>query len=196
MKKSAITLKKMLVLATASEARRKLITDLGIDPILESVEIDESALAGEGLHDYVRRLATSKASAVIPPSTESIIISVDTAIGIEDTIIGKPSDEGHAVKILKTLSGKTHEVLSSIALRDVERNTIEVETTRTKVRFNILSDSMIRWYVSTGECKNRAGAYAIQGKGMSLVESVDGCLTNVIGISIPSLLRMLLRYEA
>jgi septum formation protein len=194
MKKPAVTLKKMLVVATASEARRNLITDLGIDPILESVDIDESAIAGEGLHDYVRRLAISKASAVLPPSADSIIVSVDTAIGIEDAIVGKPSDETHAIKILKELSGKTHEVLSSIALRDVECNTIDVETTRTKVRFNILSDAMISWYISTGEWKNRAGAYAIQGKGMSLVESLDGCLTNVIGISIPSFIRMISKY--
>ncbi len=87
-------------------------------------------------------------------------------------------------------------VLSSIALRDVERDTIEVETTRTKVCFNILSDAMVSWYISTGEWKNRAGAYAIQGKGMSLVESVDGCLTNVIGISIPSFIRMISKYIA
>lgn len=193
MKKSILELNRNIVLATASEARRKLVYDLGLDPILDSVEIDESALPGEEVSEYVRRLATSKAKAVIPPSLDSVIIAVDTAIGAGNEIIGKPKEADDARRILKKLSGKQHDVLSAIALRDMECDTTDVETTHTKVEFLDLTDEMIDWYISTEEWKNRAGAYAIQGKGMCIIKSIEGCLTNVIGISIPSLLRMLTR---
>jgi len=188
---SILKLNRPLVLATASEARRKLVSDIGLDFLADTVEIDETPKPGETISEYVTRLALAKADAVVPPSLDAIIITVDTAIGINDKIIGKPDDESNARRILQDLSGHTHEVLSVIAVRTVSEASIETELTRTEVEFDDLSREMISWYISTGEWKNRAGAYAIQGKGMSLVREVRGCLTNVIGISIPSLLRIL-----
>ena len=193
MTKSIIKLNRPLVLATASPARRKLVSDLGINHIIDTVDIDESPNDGEKVIDYVRRLASDKVHAAIPPSLDAIIVTVDTAIGIDGTIIGKPKNEDHARKILQQLSGRDHEVLSAIAVRDMKGETVDIEVTHTIVEFIKLTDDMIDWYISTNEWQNRAGAYAIQGKGMSLVKEVRGCLTNVIGISIPSFLRMLSR---
>lgn len=186
-----ISFTRPLILATASEARRKLVADAGLEFNSIAVDIDESPLPGEGVGAYVERLARAKAEAVVPPSLDAIIVTVDTAIGLGSEIIGKPRDESHARQIIGVLSGKTHEVESAIALRDVREATVKTELTITEVRFWDLSDEAIDWYIGTGEWKGRAGGYAIQGKGASLIESVRGCFTNVIGISMPSLLAML-----
>jgi len=148
-------------------------------------------LPGEAIGEYVSRLALAKAAAALPPSLDAVIVTVDTAIGLGDEIIGKPADEADARRILGKLSGKTHEVASAIAVRDASGASCSVETVRTEVAFDQLSEMAVEWYISTGEWKNRAGAYAIQGKGASLISEVRGCFTNVIGISIPTLLRML-----
>ena len=180
-----------LILATASEARRKLVADAGLEFNSIAVDIDESPLPGEDVSAYVERLARAKAEAVVPPSLDAVIVTVDTAIGLGSEIIGKPRDESHARQIIGVLSGKTHEVASAIAIRDVREATVKAELTVTEVRFWDLSDRAIEWYIGTGEWKGRAGGYAIQGKGASLIESVKGCFTNVIGISMPSLFGML-----
>jgi septum formation protein len=186
-----ISFTRPLIIATASEARRKLVADAGLEFSSIAVEIDESVQPGEEVGSYVERLARAKADAVVPPSLDSVIVTVDTAIGLGSEIIGKPRDESHARQIIGVLSGKTHQVASAIALRDVKEATTKTELTFTEVRFWDLPDRAIDWYISTGEWRGRAGAYAIQGKGASLVDSVKGCFTNVIGISMPSLFGML-----
>ncbi|MFH1830598.1 MAG: Maf family protein, partial [Pseudomonadota bacterium] len=180
-----------LVLATASEARRKLVYDTGLRFTAFSVDVDETPLDGEQVAPYVERLAKTKAEAANPTSLDAVIVAVDTAIGLDGNIIGKPEDEAHARQILRLLSGRTHEVVSAIALSDIKNATIDTTVTITEVEFVDLSDQAIEWYIKTKEWKNRAGAYAIQGKGAALVLSVRGCFTNVIGISISTLLEML-----
>ncbi len=193
MTKQAIDFSKPIVLATASPARRELVAGLGLKFDACSVDIDESPFPSERPPAYVTRIARAKATSVASPKENSVVIAVDTAIGIGKDIIGKPRDKKHAREILSTLSGRTHEVLSAIAVRDTSSGMINVEVTRTEVDFVYLDDTMIEWYLSTGEWKKRAGAYAIQAKGASLVREIRGCLTNVIGISIPSLISMLLK---
>ncbi len=180
-----------LVLATASPARRRLVAEAGFSFIPDVASIDESPQDDEKVAAYVERLARQKAEAIVPPALDAVIIAVDTAIGIDGAIIGKPRDREDARAILKRLSGCEHQVASAIALRDIASATIDVEVTATTVRFSSLDDGMIDWYLATGEWKGRAGAYAIQGKGAALIDEVRGCFTNVIGISIPTLLRML-----
>ena len=182
-----------LVLATASPARRKLVSDAGLDFTAQTVSIDESIREGEGVGEYVERLARAKAEAVRGAPPDAVIVTVDTAIGIGGRIIGKPADESHARKILGVLSSRTHVVVSAITVRDDKADGTVTEITTTEVAFSKLTAGMIDWYISTGEWKGRAGAYAIQGNGAALVSSVNGCFTNVIGISIPALIAMLLK---
>lgn len=180
-----------LVLASASPARRELLRDTGLKFATQVVTIDESVNAGEEVGAYCERLARAKALAAVPPARDAVIIAVDTAIGLCGAVIGKPANESNAREILKQLSGRLHEVASGIAVRDVLKATIETSVIRTEVKFDLLTDAMINWYLSTGEWRERAGAYAIQGKGAALIASVNGCFTNVIGLSIPTLLKML-----
>jgi len=182
-----------LVLASASPARRELLSDTGLKFATQVVAIDESVRAGEEVGAYCERLARAKALAAIPPSSDAVIVAVDTAIGLGGAVIGKPVDEKHAREILKQLSGMSHEVASGIAVRDVLKATMDTSVVLTEVKFVPLTDAMIDWYLSTGEWQGRAGAYAIQGKGVALIASVNGCFTNVIGLSIPTLLKMLLK---
>ena len=158
-------------------------------------EADESVRAGESPEQYVKRLAEAKARSISGVDADALILSADTCIDIEGEILGKPRDESHASEMLKRLSGKTHEVWGGIALRDDKADTIDIRGLCTKVKFSKLSEEMISWYIGTGEPMNRAGSYAIQGKGRSLVESVDGCFTNVIGLSLPAVFEMLSKFQ-
>jgi septum formation protein len=182
-----------IVLASASPARRELLGDTGLKFATQAVSIDESVNEGEKVGPYCERLARAKAEAAVLPSADAVIIGVDTAIGLDSAVIGKPSDARHAREILKKLAGRTHDVASAIAVRDDLKKRIETSVVTTEVKFISLTDAMIDWYLSTGEWKGRAGAYAIQGKGAALIAEVKGCFTNVIGLSIPALLKMLLK---
>ncbi len=184
-----------LVLATASEARRALVADAGFEFETQVVSIDESPFSGEEIGAYVERLAAAKAEAAVPPSLDAVIVAVDTAIGLDGEIIGKPRDEAHAREILRVLSGRAHEVASAIAVRDLISAELKSEVTRTEVRFVHLGSHELDWYINSGEWRGRAGAYAIQGKGSSFVQEVRGCFTNVIGISMTALVKMLAEVE-
>jgi septum formation protein len=180
-----------LIVATASPNRRAILADAGLAFDTAVPDVDESILPGDTPEGYVKRLALAKARAVTPPSPDHLVLTADTCIDIEGDILGKPSDEADARAMLMRLSGAWHEVWGGIALRDDGAGGIDVHSVCTRVRFSDLSDDMIDWYVATGEAMGRAGAYAIQGKGRALVAAVDGCFTNVIGISLPAVFEML-----
>lgn len=180
-----------LILATASPNRRAILADAGLQFETAIPQADESVRDGESPEKYVKRLAETKARSISGFDPEALVLSADTCIDIEGEILGKPRDESHAKEMLERLSGKWHEVWGGIALRDDKAGKIDVRGLCTKVKFSKLSDEMIDWYISTGEPMERAGSYAIQGKGRALVESVDGCFTNVIGLSLPVVFEML-----
>ena len=120
-----------------------------------------------------------------------IIIGVDTVIAIGNKIFGKPRNKEEAKKFLRVLSGKWHKVYTGTIVIDTLLGKTLKKLVVSKVKFVKLSEEDINRYISTGEPLRAAGAYAIQGKGMALIESVNGCLTNIIGISIPALIDML-----
>jgi septum formation protein len=187
-----LSISRPLIVATASPNRRAILADAGLKFETAVPQADESVRDDETPEQYVKRLALAKAHSISGFDPDSLVLSADTCIDIEGEILGKPRDESHAREMLKRLSGKWHEVWGGIALRDDKTGKIDVRGLCTKVKFSKLSDKMIDWYIATGEPMERAGSYAIQGKGRTLVESVDGCFTNVIGISIPTVFEMLL----
>lgn len=184
-----------LIVATSSENRIAILADAGLTFEIATPSADESLVPGDTPQSYVRRLAETKARSITPPTPDHVILTADTCIDIEGDILGKPRDVHHAHAMLKRLSGERHEVWGGIALRDGHSGSIDVQSIMTKVKFSHLDQAMIDWYIATGEPFGRAGAYAIQGKGRTLVESVDGCFTNVIGISLPVVFAMLKSYE-
>jgi septum formation protein len=133
---------------------------------------------------YVRILAKSKAIDISKKHPDSWVLGADTIVLIGDRILGKPGSEDEARAMLKQLSGKTHQVITGYCLCCQTKNDIISGTAKTDVRFKTLRDAEIEWYIQTGEPFDKAGAYAIQGIGAFLVESINGSYTNVVGLPV------------
>src|SRR3954471_14220223 len=172
----------MLILASRSPQRRAILQQLGVrfEVVVPEVEgIDDGDPRG-----LVIENATRKARAVHGEQ----VLGVDTTVVVDGRSYGKPQDREEATKSLRTLSGREHEVWSGIALiRDGEERT---GAACTRVRFRTVTDELMRWYLDSGEWRDRAGGYAIQGRGSALVEAVDGDFWNVVGLPVTELLKL------
>jgi septum formation protein len=182
-----------LVLASRSPRRIELLASAGLCAEVRAADVDESVRPGEGAMDYVRRLAREKADAVGAAPGE-VVVAADTAVVLGDAILGKPRDDEDARRMLRTLSGRTHVVVTGVHGRalppgDLPRS--ETIAVSSAVRFVTLSEERIAWYVSTGEPRDKAGAYALQGAGGSLVRGVAGSVSNVVGLPLPETLALL-----
>jgi septum formation protein len=175
-----------LVLASGSPQRRAILEQLGVEFSAETPGIEE-ATKGEPRR-LVAENALRKARAAARPG-ERRVLGADTAVVLDGRSFGKPGDAAEAETFLRRLSGRTHEVMTGIAVREpdgAERTDVAV----TKVRFRRLEKPLLDWYLATGEWEGRAGAYAIQGRGAALVEEIEGDYWNVVGLPVPALLRL------
>ena len=178
-----------LVLASGSPRRRELLASLGLTFVVDAADIDETELAGEDPLSYVVRLARTKAEHVAArhePGT--IVIGADTTVELDGTILGKPSDPVHAASMLASLSGRTHCVHTGMAVVVAGVPDPWVGVCTTDVTFRAFDATAIERYVATGEPLDKAGAYAIQGLGGSLVARVSGNVQNVVGLPLADLL--------
>lgn len=172
----------MLVLASASPQRRAILEQLGIEFEVRPSGAEELT-AGEPRQVVVEN-ALRKARAV----EGDLVLGADTEVVLDGRIHGKAADAAEAETHLRRLSGRTHEVWGGIVLRSGGQERTAVAVTR--VRFRRLEQPWIDWYIGTGEWRDRAGAYAIQGLGSALVEEIDGDFWNVVGLPVPELLRL------
>jgi len=175
------------VLASGSPRRSTLLADANIDFVVRPPDIDETPEPAESPTDYVVRLARAKAQAVAAPG--EIVVAADTTVDLDGTIFEKPPHADGAVEMLRRLSGRSHQVHTGVAVGGVDGVRSAVVTTT--VRFVALTNTQIDWYVATGEPMGKAGAYAIQGRGAAFVSSVDGSVTNVVGLPLAETLEML-----
>lgn len=174
-----------VVLASASPRRRDLLRMIGIAHEVIPADIDEAVRAGELPAAYVERLAREKGAAVARLEPEAVVISADTTVAIDGTILGKPDDAAHAERMLAVLAGRTHTVFTGVAVTRHGRTWSGVEAAR--VTFRPLSAREIAAYVATGEPMDKAGAYGIQGYGATLVERIDGDFFAVMGLALARL---------
>lgn len=172
----------VLTLASRSPRRRAILEQLGVEFRVEPPEVDE--LDEGDPRALVLENARRKAAAV----EGERVLGVDTAVVLDGRALGKPHDAREAERFLRMLSGRDHEVMSGITLRDNAGERSDVGVTR--VRFRDLDPRAIDWYVSRGEWGDCAGGYAIQGKGAALVEEIEGDYWNVVGLPVPALLRL------
>jgi septum formation protein len=183
-----------LVLASQSPRRRELLASAGIEAEVRVAAVDEGVRPGERASDYVRRLAREKAEAV-PAAPGEIVLAADTAVVLADEILGKPLDDEDARRMLRALSGRTHFVVTGVHGIAVTSTGApprsETVAVSSAVRFMTLSEERIAWYVATGEPRDKAGAYAVQGSGGSLVRGVAGSVSNVVGLPLPETLALL-----
>lgn len=177
-----------VVLASGSPRRRELLEQLGLTFTVVAPDVDESPHPGEDPIPYVGRVAVEKVNAVAASHPHALVIAADTTVEIDGEIIAKPVDLADARTMLRRLSGGTHFVHTGVALNFGDRCVTETVTSR--VTFVALTDETIDWYVATGEPLDKAGAYAIQGAGAALVQSVEGSVSNIIGLPLHTVVEL------
>jgi septum formation protein len=189
-----------LILASRSPQRRAILERLGVSFTVRPADVaeldagDPSVVVVENALRKARAVlevenALRKARAVLAPDSVAVVLGVDTLVALDGAIYGKPADEAQARATLRSLSGATHTVFSGVALLSAEADPPErTALAATEVVFRPLEDGLIDWYVATGEWRERAGGYAIQGAGAALVREVRGDYENVVGLPVATLL--------
>jgi septum formation protein len=185
------------VLASASPARRRLLQTVGIQPIVAPSGFDESQVQDTDPARLVQTLAWCKAETVAPNFSSALVMGCDSVLAMNGAIYGKPANPQEAIARWQIMQNHYGDLYTGYALIDTTKNCKLVKCQSTRVYFAQMSDRTITAYVNTGEPLNCAGAFAIEGFGSLFVEKIEGCHTNVIGLSLPMLRNMLaeLGYE-
>lgn len=179
-----------LVLASASPRRAEILRSLGIPFDVRPVDVDETPLAGETAEAAATRLAAEKAAAAVRRWPETWVLAADTLVFLDGAILGKPRDDAEAAAMLRRLADREHGVVTAVHLRRGDgpgRGIAEVS----RVRFGPMDETEVAWYVASGEPRDKAGAYGVQGLGARFIEEVHGSFTNVMGLPARSVYRLL-----
>ena len=180
-----------LILASASPRRAEILRTVGWPFEALPADIDETRRAGEDAVAYVERIARAKAEGPALRVPGSTILGADTVVVIEDEILGKPRDDEDARRMLRLLRDRWHQVLTGVALVDGDTGSAKVAHEVTEVRFAAMSEDEIDWYVATGEPRDKAGAYAIQGQGARFIKEIRGDYFNIVGLPVRLLYELL-----
>jgi len=190
----------MLVLASASPRRQELLRNAGIPFTVCTANISELPHAGESARDLAERLAREKALAVFQQRPNDYVLGADTVVVIDDHILGKPRHEADAMRMLRLLSGRTHQVITGVCLvgppprtanQELRTGFADTRSETTRVTMNALTDEDLRSYVATGEPMDKAGAYAIQGWASRWIPRIEGDYFNVVGLPVSLVCEML-----
>ena len=176
-----------LVLASASPRRKEILNNAGIEFTVRPASVDESLRCGESAEAHVPRLAEAKARAVWREG--ETVLGADTVVAVDGHILGKPTDDNDAARMLGLLAGRRHRVLTGVCFYNGDRAHTEVEVT--SVEFLKLSEQEIADYIATGESADKASAYAIQGGASKFVSRIEGCYFNVVGLPIARVYRFI-----
>lgn len=181
-----------LVLASASPRRAELLAAAGFDVDVIAADVHEVMDVEETPDGYARRLAQLKAEAVKARAGDRPILGADTIVLVDNLVLEKPVDEADATRMLRMLSGRAHTVLTAVCLINPapDARRVQVAVTRTLVEFAELSADEIDWYVASGEPKDKAGGYAIQGLASRFVTRIDGSYSNVVGLPVAVVYRL------
>ncbi len=174
-----------LYLASGSPRRRELLTQIGVDFSVLSVDVDESRLEQESPVDYVKRVAIAKAKAgwkKLADQEKKPVLGADTSVVLDDDIMGKPRDQQQARTMLQRLSGTSHQVLTAVAIVNGQQTLCELNTST--VTFAELSNADIDWYLATKEGVDKAGSYAVQGLAALFIEQINGSYSAVMGLPL------------
>ncbi len=178
-----------LILASASPRRSELLRNAGIAFEVDPADIHEAPLAGETPIDYAQRLARDKARTVLARHPDVVVLGADTVVVVDEHLLEKPTNAEDAKRMLRLLSGRTHQVITGVCLLNADFERTEAELT--EVAFVRMSEADIAEYVASGEPMDKAGAYGIQGIASRWVERIDGDYFNVVGLPVARVYRML-----
>lgn len=184
-----------LILASASPRRQEFLHQLGLEFDTLPASIDETPLPGEGPTAFARRMASSKAEHVARLHPGALVIAADTVVSLAGIIFGKPSDASEALSMLEHLQGHTHQVITGLALVLRSQAIHACTTETTLVSFDHFSRAILQAYVDSGDPLDKAGAYGIQGQGTFLVRAIDGSYSNVVGLPVNQMVRLLLLHR-
>jgi septum formation protein len=179
-----------LILASASPGKQKLLRTANFDFVIDPADIDEDGYSADSLIELVQIIALAKANKVSERHKHGLILGADTLVTVDGDIIGKPKDAEHAKQILQKLSGKTHQIVTGLALIDLTSGKTLQRAIISKVTFKELSAKEIEDYIATGEPFGKAGAYSSQERGRELITKIDGDPENVIGLPIATVNEM------
>lgn len=179
----------MLVLASASPRRSELLRNAGIPFQVEPAHVPEVPLAQETPLAYAQRLARDKAYAVFRRRPKDVVLGADTVVVVDEHLLEKPANAEDAARMLRLLSGRSHQVTTGVCVLAAGFERTEAEIT--EVRFSSLSEEEIAYYVATGEPMDKAGAYGIQGLASRWIGKIEGCYFNVVGLPVERVYRML-----
>ena len=186
-----------IILASSSPRRRELLRLIGIPHEVRPADLDETMRAGESAHVYAERLAREKAEAIAATGESAVVIGADTVVVVDGRVLGKPVNEQQAAAMLESLGGRTHTVITAVAVNAGGTTSSSVE--EVLVTFRPLTLDEIESYVATGEPMDKAGAYGIQGYGATIVERIEGDYFAVMGLPLVRLVRILaergIRYD-
>lgn len=180
-----------IILASSSPRRRELLESLGIPFTIRPSHVDEVTDPGLSPAEQVKILALRKARRVAEEAPDHLVIGSDTVVVLDDEVLGKPKDDEEAYRMLSLLSGRQHTVYTGLALVHFAGGKEEVSYSATRVRMRPLTEEEKAAYIATGEPRDKAGSYAIQGLGATLIEGIEGDYFTVVGLPIPLLSRML-----
>lgn len=184
-----------IILASSSPRRRELLSQAGIPFKLMPGNVDEAAVELSGTPaQKAERLAFVKAQHIAEKVDKGIVLGADTIVVCDDEIFGKPADAKDAERMLESLSGREHLVITGVVLIDAGNGRKITGNEITRVKFAKLSKEELKAYIKTGEYAGKAGAYAIQGRAALLVESLNGCYSNVVGLPLRKVGNMLLEF--
>ena len=185
-----------IYLASKSPRRQSLLTQIAVTFECLPVDIDESVHKDETAADYVSRMAYEKAIAGWSDCRRTLdipLLAADTSVVLGNQILGKPLGKSEAISMLSILSGKTHQVMTCVAVKLHQK--IELVTSTTDVTFASLSEQQIDYYVSSGDCLDKAGSYGIQGYAASFVQTISGSYSGVVGLPLYEVAKLLQNFE-
>lgn len=188
-----------LILASASPRRASLLSQIGLTFEVcpsDVVEPPLSMYSNRSASEITRELALIKAKAVAQDRNDGVIIGADTLVSLDGELLGKPSDDADALRMLTRLSGNSHEVVTGVTLIDAATGRDSVWSKTTQVYFRALSRTEITAYIASGEASDKAGAYGIQGRGAAFVRRIEGCYFNVVGLPLASLVEHLSNFQS
>ncbi len=180
-----------IILASNSPRRLMLLRQIGIEPVVVPSHVPEDVRDGQSPEGAALRLAVEKAREVSRQFNEGLVIGADTVVVIDGEQLGKPKDKDDAGRMLRLISGKTHTVVTGMAVMDAGTSEVKSTLVRTTVRFKPLSDEEIEAYIATGDPMDKAGAYGIQGRAAAFIEGIEGCYSNVVGLPLSELMDIL-----
>ena len=186
-----ISLSTPFILASASPRRQDLLRSVGLKFKTIPAHVNENYLAGETPRQHVKRLSCDKAMVIAKKYPKACVLGADTIVVIDGLILGKPKNETQARKMLQTLSGREHKVFTGFCIAHAAAEVYKTKVVQSAVRFKTISPKEMEWYVACDEPYDKAGGYAVQGRGSYFIQSIRGSYTNVIGLPLCEVLETL-----